>query len=305
MAGSFALAFEDAHEVHGEEYERAVGLLIDFPAAKPTDPEIDRAFAEFNYAEELARVRRELAHSVKYRFDPGFAEDAVGDALVYLFEKHPECFVQPPKTWMGLLYKTATWRLVNTRRDNDRFDSMETMIEGNSEALSRARPARTASIEGVNEDAKYIPPPAPRYRPHWERMQMIGAAQRFRDEHGRPPTAEECRRHHRELGLPPVGQIDREFESFNEFILESGMVPIFTTRTIKWKPLLAARECASFRRRHSYWPGPPEIRRTSNGLPPRGACERFFGGYRAIDIQRGVEAILTPDEILGKVKVRV
>jgi hypothetical protein len=124
--------------------------------------------------------------------------------------------------------------------------------------------------------------------------------QRFRNVRGRPPTIEECRRHWREFGLPPAAQISREFESFNDFLLEAGMTPRFMARRRIRNAAEAAKACVSWRWRHGCWPDRSDIERTGNGLPGKKTCERYFGGCRSIDIQLGVEVILSPEEIAGQ-----
>lgn len=150
----------------------------------------------------------------------------------------------------------------------------------------------------MDEDARYLAPPGPGER--WERLQMLGAAQRFRDANGRPPTSEECKSRWRELGLPPGARVIREFASFNDFLLEAGMTPRFTSRRRRWDAVEACRDCVSWRWRHGYWPGRPEIEDPNSGWPGVQTCERFFGGCRSIDVQLGVEDILTPEELLGR-----
>jgi DNA-directed RNA polymerase specialized sigma24 family protein len=290
-----ALAIADASS---PEFDRAVRLVVDRPAARAVPYDVAAAFSRYDYGAGIRGVTVGLWRS--WNCDYVWAEEAVQDALTHLYATKRELFVRHPDTWMKLLYKVAYNQLIKNRREVDRVDSMEWLwADGGDDAFQRARAALPASIEGVDEDAKYLPPPGP--GESWERVQMIGAAQRFRDLTGRPPTQEECRgQRGRELGLPPASAIAREFDSYNEFLLEAGMTPRFTARTRTWTAIEAAKECASWRRRNSCWPGRAEIDRVSNGLPPKGVCEKYFGGYRAIDIQLGVEAILSQDEIHGR-----
>jgi DNA-directed RNA polymerase specialized sigma24 family protein len=295
MAGSMVLALRQVQE--HPDFDRRFRLAVDPPARAPTDPDVTLAFRRHDYRAGFEGITIGLMRS--WRCDRGWIEEAVQDALAHLFETKRELFTQHPDSWMKLLYRVAHQQLIKNRRNEHRTGSIDGMWwEDGDEAFKGARPAVAATVEGVDEEAKYLPPPHP--GEEWERMQMVGAAQRFRDRNGRPPTQEECKRHWRELSLPPATAIAREFESYNDYLLEAGMTPRFTARTRKWSAFETAWECASFKRRHGYWPGRAEIDDTSNCLPPRGACDRFLGGRRSIDVQLGVELILTPDEIRGR-----
>jgi hypothetical protein len=232
------------------------------------------------------------------RWDYDTAHDALSSALVELFERRRSLFSQEPESWMGLLYKVAcNHRNGVLRQAVSHVESFDGLMATAGDMMDmQARPCVPLAFENVDEDARYLPPPADDRG--WERMQMVGAAQRFRDRFGRPPTCEECRAGRRKAyGLPPLGAIYKEFDSFDTYLLEAGMTPrALGARKKRWKPIPAARVCFAWRTRNGYWPGPSEIRRTSNGLPGRGACERFFGGCQSWEIQQGVEAILAAGE---------
>lgn len=294
MARSMALALAEASS---PEFDRAVGLTVDRPSPRPTDPAIAASFSRHDFRAAIRRVT--IGLHKRWLCDLGACEEAVQEAFLQLFQYDQRLFLKPPDAWMKLVYRVAFRQLSKARKDARRTGSIDRMLqEGGDAALRAARPAVAVSLEGVDEDARYIPPPG-RGEP-WERLQMLGAAQRFRDANGRPPTSEECKSGWRRLGLPPSGRITREFRSFNEFLLEAGMTPRFTSRHRRWSAVEAARDCVSWRWRNSLWPGRADIEDPSNGLPGVVTCERYFGGCRSIDIQLGVEAMLTPDEIAGR-----
>jgi hypothetical protein len=287
MAQTLAAAFAD---IAGKELDARVGLAGPVFERRPVDEEIAAAWNCSDYAGHIKRVTRMLAA----RWDYDTAHDAVSSALVELLERRRSLFRQEPESWVGLLYKVAcNHRNGVLRRAVTHVESFDGLMAAAGYMMDmQARPCVPPTFENVDEDARYLPPPVDDRG--WERMQMVGAAQRFRDRFGRPPTCEECRAGRRKAyGLPPQGAIYKEFGSFDSYLLEAGMTPRgLGVRKEGWKPVPAARVCLAWRTRNGCWPGPAEIRRASNGLPGRGACERFFGGYRSWEIQQGVEAIL-------------
>lgn len=294
MSSSIVEAIEN---VSGPEFDRAVGLIVDHPMAAPTDPEIAATFARHDFQAAFRRVTMGLAK--RWRCDFASCEDAVQDALLELFQGHRHLFSTAPDGWMKLLYRVAYRHLIKNRKDTGRTGSLERIWEdGGDQALGGARHLLAPALANVDEDARYLP--APPAGASWGRMQMVGAAQRFRDANGRPPTVEECRQRWRELGLPSLAQISREFKGFNDFLLEAGMTPRFTARRRVRTAVQAAKACVSWRWQHGCWPGRADIERTDNDLPGKKTCERYFGGCRGIDIQLGVEAILTPEEIVNQ-----
>lgn len=275
----------------GKEFDVAVGFDVVRPEPASVPDDIKQAFQRFDYRGHLRRVTRMLAD--RFRGDRHLAEEAVQAALLELFERSPELFARRPETWMGLLYKAALHQRAKIVKRVTAIDSIEGLARMAGDApFEGAQPVVAPALEGVDEDARYTPPPAPGAR--WERLQMIGAAQRYRDHFGRPPTADECSRTSVRvpLGLPPNSSIEREFGSFSAYLLESGMVPRTLGMSKPWKAVPAAQACLSFRHRNGYWPGRSEIERSANGLPGKAACERFFGGCSSSEIQAGSEVIL-------------
>jgi DNA-directed RNA polymerase specialized sigma24 family protein len=289
MADTFAAAFA---EIAGPEFDLATGFDVQRPERTPTPADVAEAFIRFNYDEHIARVTSMIV--ARWRDDRGHAEEAVQEALAELYERRLYLFHMPPESWMGLLYKAALHWCIKLRKHVDQVDSIEGLAEmAGDAALAGARPVLPAALENVDEDAKYTPPPGPGER--WERLQMIGAAQRFRDHFGRPPTADEhSGKRRKALGLPPSSAVDREFGSYASYLLEAGMTPRYMGRPRgQWDdPVKAARTVLAWRRRNGYWPARPEIERTANGLPGKNACEKLFGGVKAHEIQQGVESIL-------------
>lgn len=291
MARTFAAAFDD---VAGSEFDARVGLSGPSFEHRPVDATMAAAWRRFDYRRNIERVTRMLAA----RWDYDTAHDAVYSALVELLERRRYLFSQEPKSWMGLVYKAAcNHRNGVLQRTVAHVESFEGLVAAAGDMMDKqARACVPLTFENVDEDAKYLPPPVDDR--NWERMQMVGAAQRFRDHFGRPPTCEECKSSRRKaFGLPPQKAIYKEFGSFDVYLLEAGMTPrALGVRKKAWKPIPAARACLAWKTREGYWPGPAEIRRTANGLPNRSACERFFGGYQPWEIQQGVEAILAAIE---------
>lgn len=295
MAAALAVVYDDP------QFEVAVGLAVEAPAHRQVDAEIREAFILFNYDEHIARIVQML--DARWRDDRGYVEEGVQEALLELLEKRRYLFGMPPESWMGLLYKAANQWIIKLRRHIDRVDSIEGLSEmAGDAALQGARPVLPPALPDVDEDAKYTPPPAPGDK--WERLQMIGAGQRFRDHFGRPPTADECAKSARRmaLGLPPWSSINREFGTFSSYLLECGMTPPYMGRPRgEWDDAVkTAKTVLGWRWRNGYWPGRSEIERTANGLPGRRACEKLFGGVMAHEIQQGVESILTPEVVNGR-----
>jgi DNA-directed RNA polymerase specialized sigma24 family protein len=299
MADTFTAAFA---EIEGPEFDLAVGYDIEAPAHPAPDDEIAATLVAFDYPRHIARIRYMLGVRYMGRGMHDDIEEAVQEALLEVYEGRRYLFTMPPESWMGLLYKASCHWIIKLGR-RERVDSIDGLAEmAGDAALTGAKPVLPAALPNVDEDAKYTPPPKGGYRVKWERLQMLGAAQRFRDQHGRPPRVEECGKG-KGHGLPPSSQIYREFGDFNAFLLEAGMVPYYTARKKKWGPVDSAESVLSFRRREGYWPGRADIDRTANDLPPKGACNRYFGGIRADEVQAGVEAILGPVDAPGDVTV--
>jgi HNH endonuclease len=291
MAGSMALALAEASS---PEFDRAVGFTIDRPEPAPVDPAIEANFARHDFNLAFRRVKFGLAK--QWRCDITICDEAIQSAITHLFETDRDLFTKPPDEWMTLLFVVAGRCLGRSLKRKGRVSSIDGLWKENGEgALMGARPAVPASIEGMDEDARLTP--LPEMGGRWERLEMLGAAQRFRDANGRPPTKEECKTEWRRLELPPARQIAKEFGSYNAFLLEAGMMPRFVATKRPRDVFDAARACASWRWRHGLWPGSADIEDPESGLPTKQTCERLFGGWHEIDIQLGVEALLTPDEL--------
>jgi DNA-directed RNA polymerase specialized sigma24 family protein len=269
--------------VAGPKFDAAVGYTAVLPVAQPTDPAIATAFVEFD-TEELHRLARRLA--VREHCHPTEADDAVQNGLLELWHRRPELFREPPKSWLGLLYAVARFRLKEIRPEPAR--SIDALLENGDLELTKAQPCLSESHE-ADESNRSLTPPA--VGDFWTREQILGAIQRFRDYHGRPPRSADFKAIN---ALPSTSVLYRHFESLADAILASGMVPDTLTRRRRfWLPVAAARECRSFRRRHSRWPSWRDVKRRPGELPSTSVMIRCFGGTRAIDIQLGVEAILS------------
>ena len=269
--------------VAGERLDLIVGYSVAPPVKTPTDPAVASAFADFN-DRELRRLASQLAFRQNRQVTE--ADDAVQDAVVELWESRPELFRQAPEGWLGLLYQVARRKLSDTRAVSSP-SSIEAQLENGDGHVAEARPCTAASHSG-NEDCRYVP--APRGGEAWSREQLLGAIQRFRDYHGRAPKATEFRAIN---ALPCTSVLYRHFETLEAALISAGLVPDAPLHgRRRWPPLIAARECRSFRRRNLRWPGWRDIKRRPGELPSTSVMIRCFGGTREIDVQLGAEAIL-------------
>ena len=282
MAASLAAALA---KVEGPEFDRIVGLTLPPRRHAPVDDEVKAAFAGFDQ-QHFRRIVRLLAG--RHRSHPAVAEDAVQETLLYLFERHPDRFREDPESWLGLLYSLARYRLIESQAGDGRTESIEALREAAGDApFAGARPCVPPSLD-AEEDSRYAP--RPRRGEAWSGTQVIGALQRFRDYHGRPPRAAECRSIH---GLPGIATINRHFGSLHDAVLAAGMVPDTLGRRRKpWGPVEAAKTCRSFRRRNGHWPGWSDVRRSAGHLPGESTMVRFFGSTKPGEVQQGDEAIL-------------
>lgn len=280
MASTILAAFE---AVSGPRLDRIVGYVVPPLVAAPTDPAILSAFAEFD-GRELQRLARQLA--TRRGCHVTDADDAVQDGLLELWGARPDLLRQAPDGWLGLLYEVARHHLGDTGGVRSPI-SIEAELENGDRPLADARPCLPESHR-ADEQCRYVPPP--KGREAWNREQLLGAIQRFRDHHGRAPKATEFRAIN---GLPSTSVLYRHFETLAEALLCAGMVPDVPVHgRRRWPPLVAARACRSFRRRNLRWPGWRDIKRARGELPSTSVMIRCFGGTREIDVQLGAEAIL-------------
>lgn len=281
MARSFAEALA---AVDGPELDAIRGLLTKPRKHAPTPADVEAAFRNFDIT-RVRRIARQLSRP--HYCDLADGEDAVQDTLTWLWVKRPELFCVDPDTWMGLLHCLACYRL-RALRERHRPASIEGLAEkAGDRPFLDARPCLPPSLDVA--ETRYESPPGP--GEEWREPQILGALQRFRDYHGRPPKARECRPIH---GLPSLSVVYRHFPSFGQAVLAAGMVPeSIGQRRRRWTPVEAAETCASFKRRNGYWPNGSDVRRNPGELPNTRAMIRFFGGTRSAEIQLGSEAILS------------
>jgi hypothetical protein len=282
MARTFAEAIA---AVEGSDFDAVVGYTVRRPEPAAVDEEVAAAFRDFDYGAVL-RIERMLAS--RYHRHLADAEEAVHEVLEELLVKRVDLYRENPEGWMGLLYKLARFRLLDAKLGKGWVASIEELTELAGDApFESARPCVPAS-QSAEEDAKYAPPP--RDGEEWNRSQIIGALQRFRDHFGRPPKSTECRALN---GLPSTSAIYRHFDSFADAVLAAGMVPEAPPRRGReWKPLEAAKVCRSFKRRNGIWPSWADVKRRPGELPGTSVMLRCFGGTRSVDVQLGAEAIL-------------
>lgn len=282
MAASLAAAIK---EVEGPEFDLIVGYSIPPREHALTEEAIRAAFEEFDYRHVRRIARRLSAH---HRCHETHAEDAVHDALLALLVRRPDLYRKDPTGWLGLLHSTSHFRLLRIKFPAQRTESIEGLAESARDtALNAARPC-VPPLTDSSEESRYAP--LPERGEGWNRTQIIGAIQRFRDYHGHPPRASDCRALNR---LPSSATINRHFGDFASAILAAGMVPDTLGRRKKsWSAIEAARACRAFRKRHGYWPNWADARRNPGDLPGRGAMMRFFGSTQPSEVQLGAEAIL-------------
>lgn len=274
--------------VESAEFDAAVGYTVKRPTPSPVKEEVATAFRGFDYR-EILRIERMLAS--RHRCDLADVEEAVHEVFEELLVRRPDLYRERPESWLGLLYKLARFRILDTRMARSRVASIEELFELAGDApFEKARPCVTVAT--ANEDARYAAPPANGEK--WNSEQIVGALQRFRDRTGRPPKLVEFTALN---GLPGRSAIYRQFGSLANAILAAGMMPETSSKSrTRWIPLEVARVCRSFRRRNGYWPNWADVKRRPGELPSTTAMVRCFGGTRSIDVQLGAEAILAGTE---------
>lgn len=280
MAATMAGAIEAAE---GPVFDAIVGYTVPAPQAAPTDPDIVTAFARLD-PKELRRLS--LTLSGRERRHPTEADDAVQDAFLELWAKEREILLSSPGAFLGHLYERARRRLQEVGRREGALSAEALREERDDAFLEGARPCVPES-HSAEEQCRYVAAPAPGRS--WNREQIIGTIQRFRDYHGRPPKAVEFRAIN---GLPSLATLYRHFNSLADALLVAGMTPDSPTRRRLWTPLAAARACRAFKRRNGRWPYWRDVKRRPGELPSTTVMIRYFGGTRAVDIQLGAEAIL-------------
>ncbi|MBK5233188.1 MAG: hypothetical protein JJE13_09440 [Thermoleophilia bacterium] len=282
MASTFAEAIA---KIDGPEFDARVGYSVSRPEPSPVDGEISAAFADFDH-KTLRRVALRIAR--QQRCDLADAEDAIQDTLVSFLTKRPRLLKEKPGSWMGLFIATARYGVNDVRATRGRTASLEALAERAGDVpFEGARPCVSPSHDG-EPDAKFLWPP--RIGEQWNRTQIIGAIQRFRDDFGRPPKSDECRALNR---LPSISTVYRYFDRFADAILAAGMVSETSTgQRRSWSPLEAAKACRAFRERNGFWPSWADVKRRPGALPSTSVMIRCFGGTRSIDVQLGTDAIL-------------
>lgn len=282
MARSFREAFVG---IEGPEFDVAVGYAILPRKGRPTEKATAAAFEGFGYRQIEKIVRFLVAYD---RCQEPDAEEAVQDALLHLLANRRDLLRESPERWLRYLVKTARFRLRESRRSSRQTESIEKLAATAGDDLFSAERRCVPPDLDANDDYRYVPPP--QRGEDWTASQVIGALQRFRDFHGRPPKVAECRSIHT---LPSRSAIARHFPTFSDAVLAAGMVPRDLGRRWKrWSAVEAATVCLSFRHRNARWPCRQDTERPSNGLPGASVMRRLFGGTHEAEVQRGAESIL-------------
>lgn len=292
MAQTMGAAIEG---VAGPEFDRRVGLVTEPMEAKPVDPAVAAAFANTRPADLLLMARKVAKMADVSLHD---AEDAVSEAFERLLLERPELFTECPTGWKGLAYAYAenqarrdaylTHILPVFSLEGGTRDTSAGTGDVNDDERHDVRPCVAYTKAGVDEEARYVGPPKPR-KP-WTRTQILGALQRYRDDHGRSPRPRDLTR---ENGLPQERTINRHFKSVTDALIEAGVPVEHTENRAPWTAEDAAEECARFCLREGHWPSHLESRRLPPGtLPKDAAMRRFFGGSSMAAVQAGAERIL-------------
>ncbi|HKT82835.1 MAG TPA: hypothetical protein VJQ84_03255 [Solirubrobacterales bacterium] len=278
--------------VEGSEFDAAVGYTVKRPTPRAVKQEVATAFRGFDYGEILRIERMLVSRHHCHLID---AEEAVHEVLEELLVRRPDLYQERPESWLGLLYKLARFRIIDTRMARSRVASIEELFELAGDApFEEARPC-VADSGFADEEARYAAPPTAGEK--WDSEQVVGALQRFRDHFGRPPKSTECKALN---GLPSPNVISRRFGSLASAILAAGMVPETSPKSrARWLPLEVARACRLFKWRNGQWPNWADAKRRPGELPSTTAMVRCFGGTRSIDVQLGAEAILAGTEADG------
>jgi DNA-directed RNA polymerase specialized sigma24 family protein len=294
MASTLTAAFELAA---GPELDLAAGFAKEPYRAAEVDNEIEEAFAEFD-GSAWRKMAEHLASA--WRVHVMDAEDAITDALLKMWEDRPEVVTgEAPDAWCGLLYTYAANILrarVSERVKAVPFSELERLGGGDDDYLDQydwlnVRPVVAYTKAGVDEDARFVDPPkGPKEA--WTWTQAIGAAQRFRDRHGRSPRASDFKRNEAN-GLPARAVLCRlGFAGIGDYHLQAGLPVEARPRRRNSTPREAAEECVKFREREGRWPSIADLKHHAERLPPNKAFVRFFGGSTAHHVQRGSEEIM-------------
>ncbi len=271
--------------VEGPEFDLAVGYSLRPHKPAPTPEPLRRAFEGIDYT-PIGRIAHFLA--LRYRSSQSDAEEATHGALEELFRKRPDVFTRGPERWLRFLYGAARFRLFDIRSSVGAVESLDALWEAGGDAALRGSRPLLPATPGEAEDARHALPPS--RGEEWSDTQMIGALQRFHDEHEGPPRARECRTMR---GLPSVATLGKKFGSFSAALRAAGMLPPTAgLRRKRWTAVEAAEACLSFRWRNGRWPDATDVKLSPGVLPGRGVMEKFFGGTHPGEVQQGVESIL-------------
>ena len=177
----------------------------------------------------------------------------------------------------------ARFRLLEIRegqRETVMFDSQdEPSAESAIHSVSSVLPVSPAAC-----DYTWVEPPSAGTDSN--RIQILGALQRYARHYGRPPCEADCRPLHR---LPSTAIVRAVFGTFGAAMTEAGMPGHDWARV---SDLQAARQCLSFRRRHNRWPDSSDFRRGHEDLPSPKVAKRVFGSTRSGMVGVVAEAIL-------------
>lgn len=302
MAQTFSAAFSEVAEVEGVDFDLAVGLEKPRPQHRSTPEVVRQAWASFT-ASELQRMAEQLVGIVAAT-NIYEAEDAIQDTFAVLWVKHPELFAEDPWSILGIVSNYARKRLMKIRdQRGPKMLSLDLSVDPKSDAdperegsdtKGEISPVVAYTRAGVDEDARFTPPPGPGQP--WERLQVIGVVQRWRDHTGKAPASTDLRA---AKGMPTMETVKRlGWENLNDLLLEAGVPIERPTYRKRWTALEAAETCYAFRRREGFWPGRADaIDLPPGSLPSYETMIRYFGGATPQRVQAGCEAILGPIDV--------
>ncbi len=279
MAASFTAAVRDVEARAGERFDRAIGLLVEPPPARPAPSHVRAAFATVRQ-EDIDR----LAHRLIRRCGGSEADarEAIQDTFARLLLKRPEIFRLHRSRWWLVVRVEARFRLLQIKEAQRGTVPVDNQIEPGEAAIDTESTALPVSPAAC--DYTWVEPPFPGRK--WSPIQILGALQRYARHYEKPPREADCQPLHR---LPGPAAIRACFGSFGAAMAMAGMPGRGRGRVSE---LHAARQCRSFRRRHNRWPDTSDFRCGFERLPSPAGAKRIFGSTRSGVVGKVAEEIL-------------
>lgn len=280
MAANVTAAIEDLEARVGEQFDHAVGLLVPLPRPKPTPSHIRAAF-ETVRQEDIDRLVSWLVR--RCGGSEADARDASQDTFTTLLHRRPDIFHLSKEKWWKVVRRDARFRLRGIKEAQRGTVVVDSQIEFSADSAIDAD-GSALPVSPAACDYTWVEPPPPGVE--WERVQILGALQRYARHHGKPPREVDCRPLHQ---LPRPAEIKACFGTFGAAMKEAGMPGHSWARV---PDLRAAQQCKSFYSRHNRWPDTSDFRHGRGQLPSPGVAKRIFGSTRSGVVREVAEAIL-------------